>query len=471
MQKATSKGSKEMFNGVQVMRRFGLALAIGLGISSGAFADGLRDAMADAYRNSALLEQNRYLLRLRDEGVNQAVAAMLPTLGFVANTSRDLVADTTTTTARLVAEVTLYAGGSRASARQGADETLNAARQQLVALEAQVLTDAVAAYLEVWSTQQIVAVRASNVGVVTEQLRAARDRFEVGETTRTDVAQAEAQLATARSNLAAAQGAFDIARELFNLAVGRYPESLPSPGALPVLPASEDEAARLARQDHPAIRALQHEVAAAEFAVAQARGATRPNLSLELSRTETFEAPSALAEGNGASIGLTLSQPIYRGGQLGSLERQALAQAEAVRAGLNRQVQVNLQLVGNAYARFAIATAQIQASDQRINAAQLAFDGIREEASLGARTTLDVLDAEQDLLEARISRIEAQSGLYAAAYGILAASGLLSVAQLDLPVPEYDATAYGAAFPGGQPRLMSPQGEKLESLLQAIGRQ
>ena len=148
-----------------------------------------------------------------------------------------------------------------------------------------------------------------------------------------------------------------------------------------------------------------------------------------------------------------------------------MAQAEAVRLGLNRQVQINLQLLGNAYARFAIASAQIEASDQRINAAQLAFDGIREEASLGARTTLDVLDAEQNLLEARISRIEAQSGLYAAAYGILAASGLLSVGHLQLPVPEYDAAAYGAAFSGGQPRVMSPQGARLDTLLQAIGRQ
>lgn len=436
-----------------------------------ASAETLRSAMADAYRNSALLEQNRYLLRLRDEGVNQAVAALLPTLGFVANTSRDLVADTTTTTARLVAEATLYAGGSRRNALRGAEETLNAARAQLVALEAQVLGDAVTAYLEVWQAAQVVAVREANLRVVTEQLRAARDRFEVGEATRTDVAQAEAQLATARSNLAAAQGTRDIARELFNLAVGRYPNALAGPGAMPTLPRSQDEAAQLARQEHPAIRALQHEVAAAEFAVAEARGATRPSLSVELSRSETLQAPDPSREGNGASIGLTLSQPIYRGGQLGALERQALAQAEAVRASLNRQVQVNLQLLGNAYARLEIATAQIQASDQRIAAAQLAFAGIREEAALGARTTLDVLDAEQDLLEARISRIEAQSALYAAAYGILGASGLLGVAKLDLPVPEYDVTAYGAAFQGGRPRIASPQGDRLDTLLQAIGRE
>ncbi len=448
-----------------------LGMALAITPLAAARAETLRDAMADAYRNTNLLEQNRYLLRVRDEGVNQAVAGLLPTLGFVATASRDLVSDTTTTTARLVAELTLYAGRTQINAVRAAEETLKAARAQLIALEGQVLGDAVTAYLEVWEAQQVVSVREANLRVLTQQLRAARDRFDVGAATRTDVAQAEAQLATARSNLAAAQGSLDIARELFNLAVGRYPTAMAAPGSLPNLPASQDDAARLARQDHPAIRALQHEVAAAEFAVAEARGAMRPNLSLELSRSEVFESPNAAQVGNGASIGLTLSQPIYRGGQLGSLERQALAQVEAVRAGLNRQVQVNGQLLANAYTRLAIARAQVQASDQRINAAQLAFDGIREEATLGARTTLDVLDAEQDLLEARISRIEAESAVYAAAYGILGAAGLLNVTHLGLPVPEYDASAYGAAFPGGQPRVMSPQGERLDTLLKAIGRQ
>jgi outer membrane protein len=448
-----------------------VGLVLGALAAGAAGADSLRTAMADAYRNSQLLEQNRFLLRVRDEGVNQAVAQLFPTLTFIANTRRDLIADTTTSTARLVGELTIYQGGRRIAATQAAEATVEATRQQLVALEAQVLFDAVTAYLEVWEAQQVVSVRQSNVRVLTQQLRAARDRFEVGEDTRTDVAQAEAQLAQARSALAAAEGSLEIARELFNLAVGRYPNGLAGPEGLPHLPRSEDEAGRLARQEHPAIRALQSEVRAAEFAVEEARGASRPTLSVELSATETFEDPIPSREGRGGSLSLTLSQPIYRGGQLGSLERQALAQAAATRANLNRQVQLNLQAVGNAYARLRIANAQIQASDQRIRAAQLALDGVREEAALGARTTLDVLDAEQDLLEARISRIEAASDLYAASYAVLSASGLLSVAHLDLPVPRYDVDAYGDAFQPGMPRVASPQGERLDNLLRAIGRE
>ncbi len=454
----------------RIGRGIAAAVALALMLPGAAHADSLRQVLADAYANSQLLEQNRYLLRIEDEGVNQAYAALLPTVNFVASTSRDLVADTTTTTFRLLGELTIYQGGSRIAARQGAEAAVNAARQQLVALEQQVLLDAVTAYLEVWEAAQIVGVRERNVRVLTEQLRAARDRFEVGEDTRTDVAQAESQLATARSALAAAQGTLEIARELFNIAVGRYPNGLPDPGGLPRLPASEEAAQQLARQVHPSVLARQFEVTAAEFGVEEARGATRPNITLDLSRGETTSAPTARQEGNSASIGLTLTQPIYRGGQLASLERQALAQVEAVRFGLNQQVLINLQNLGNAYARLRIATAQIQASDQRIRAAQLAFEGVREEASLGARTTLDVLDAEQDLLEARIGRIEAQSDLYAASYGILAASGLMTVAHLELPVPEYDVGAYSTAFPGGRPRVASPQGDRLDTLLQAIGR-
>ncbi len=455
--------------------RTGRAAIAGIALAAltvgAAGADTLRTAMADAYRNSQLLEQNRFLLRIQDEGVNQAVAQLFPTLNFIATTSRDLIADTTTSTARLVGELTLYAGGSRAAATRAAEATVEATRQQLVSLESQVLLDAVTAYLEVWEAQQVVSVRQSNVRVLTQQLRAAQDRFEVGEDTRTDVAQAEAQLAQARSSLAAAEGTLMISRELFNLAVGRYPNGLSGPGGLPHMPRSEEEADRLARQEHPAIRAAQFEVQAAEFAVEEARGAARPNLSVELSASETLQSPDPTREGSAAALSLTLSQPIYRGGQIGSLERQALAQAEATRASLNRQVQLNLQAVGNAYARLRIATAQIQASDQRIRAAQLALDGVREEASLGARTTLDVLDAEQDLLEARISRIEASADLYAASYSVLSASGLLTVRQLDLPVPRYDVEAYGDTFRPGVPRVASPQGERLDGLLRAIGRE
>jgi outer membrane protein len=433
-------------------------------------ADTLRAAMADAYISSPLLEQNRFLLRIDDEGVAQAVAQLRPTLSFVASTNRDLVADTTTGTASLVAEWVLYAGNSRRLGIEAARETVLAARQGLVSVEQQVLLDAVTAYLNVWRDLQVVNVREANVRVVTQQLRAARDRFEVGEDTRTDVAQAEARLAQARSALAAAHGQLQISRELFALAVGRHPGSLSGPGALPGLPRSEAEADGLARQNSPSILRLQHEVRATEIALEIARAAYRPTISLDGSVSNTFQAPNPAFEGEGASIGLTLRQPIYRGGQLASQERQALAQSAAVRAALNQQTRINVQIMGNAWAQLRIANAQIQAADQQISAAQLAFEGVREEASLGARTTLDVLDAEQDVLDARISRIEAQTSLYSAAYSILAAGGLLTVEHLDLDVPGYDPAAYSDLVSGAPARVPSVQGDRLDRILERVGR-
>jgi outer membrane protein len=448
---------------------FGMAVAAAAapGIAG---ADTLRAAMADAYISSPLLEQNRFLLRIDDEGVAQAVAQLRPTLSFVASTNRDLVADTTTGTASLVAEWVLYAGNSRRLGIEAARETVLAARQGLVSVEQQVLLDAVTAYLNVWRDLQVVNVREANVRVVTQQLRAARDRFEVGEDTRTDVAQAEARLAQARSALAAAHGQLQISRELFALAVGRHPGSLSGPGALPGLPRSEAEADGLARQNSPSILRLQHEVRATEIALEIARAAYRPTISLDGSVSNTFEAPNPAAEGEGASIGLTLRQPIYRGGQLASQERQALAQSAAVRAALNQQTRINVQIMGNAWAQLRIANAQIQAADQQISAAQLAFEGVREEASLGARTTLDVLDAEQDVLDARISRIEAQTSLYSAAYSILAAGGLLTVEHLDLDVPGYDPAPIPTSSPARPARVPSVQGDRLDRIMERVGR-
>lgn len=435
-------------------------------------ADTLRHVMVDAYSNSNLLEQNRYLLRIQDEGVAQAVAQLRPVFSFVASLNRIYSSPSTSTaSASLVGEYLIYNGGARRLAIEAAEEMVLAAREQLVTLESQVLLDAVTAYMNVWRDLQVVGVRERNVRVITQQLRAARDRFEVGEDTRTDVAQAEAQLATARSELAGAQGAFEISRELFNLAVGRYPGNLSGPGSIPNIPRSEAAAQTLARQQHPAIRALQHEVTAAELGIEQSRAGLRPQLSFEGRVTETFlNEASPSSEGTGATIGLTLTQPIYRGGQLLSLERQSRAQAAAVRFGLNQQVRLNLQAVGNAWALMNIAGAQIQAADQRISAAELAFAGVREEASLGARTTLDVLDAEQDVLDARISRIEAQTDLYLSSYQLLSASGLMTVSALNLNVPQYDPAAYADMFSNAPSRVNSPQGSQLDSMLESIGR-
>lgn len=448
-------------------KRFWGAVFLGLLVSSGTQAHSLRDAMVAAYRNSDILEQNRFLLRLQDEGVAQQVAALRPIVSFTGSTSYNGPNDSIVTSLNLVGELLVYDNGGTGLLTEAARAQVEAAREGLIGLEQQVLFDAVQAYINVWRDVQVVQVRESNVRVVTEQLRAARDRFEVGEDTRTDVAQAEAQLAAAQSALAAARGQLEISEELYIIAVGERLNGYGGPGAVPQIPSSEGEADHVARANHPAIRQLQATVEANELSLAAARTDYGPTLSLQATAGTT---QGGLNDGPSTSLTLSLSQPIYRGGQLFSLERVALATLSASQAELNQQVRVIIQSVGNAYATLRIATAQIQASEQEIRAAQLAFEGVREEASLGARTTLDVLDAEQDLLDARIGRIEAQADLYVAAYSALSAMGLLTVSHLHLPVPEYDPEAYSDAFSNAPARVQSEQGDRLDAVLQRIGR-
>jgi len=452
------------------MRRMMLTvtlITIGFGLSAGTVgADTLRATMADAYRNSDLLEQNRYLLRVSDEGVAQQMASLRPVVNFVAQSRYDATTATTVSSLNLTAELLLFNNGGRLAALSAARQAVLSTRQQLVGLEQQVLLDAVNAYMNVWRDLQVVQVRESNVRVLTQQFRAAQDRFDVGEDTRTDVAFAEAQLAAARSALAAAYGGLEISRELFTLSIGRAPGNLAGPGNLPTLPESV-AADALTRQIHPDILALQFQVAADGYNLAEARADYGPSISLQAQTGRTY---GGFNEGENSSVTLSLTQPIYRGGQLASLERVALARLSASQFALNQQVRVNLQNVGNAYTRLRIASAQSVASDQQIRAAQLAFDGVREEASLGARTILDVLDAEQDLLDARIGRIEAQTDIYTASYNILATVGLLTVDHLELPVPRYDPANYSNAYSGAPPRLLSPQGERLDAVLDRMGR-
>ena len=448
-------------------RFWGAAALLGLCLAAPVQAHSLRDALSAAYRNSDLLEQSRFLLRLQDEGVAQQVASLRPIVTLSATTSYNGPSDVIVTSLNLVGDLLLHDNGGTQLLTEAARSQVAAARHGLVALEQDVLLDAVTAYINVWSDAQVVQVSEANVRVLIEQLRAARDRFEVGEDTRTDVAQAEAQLAGARSDLAVARGQLEISEELYILAVGEGLHAIGGPGVLPQIPASEAEADAIARTNHPFIHQLQATVEANEFSLAAARSDYGPTISLQAT-AGTSE--GGVNDGPSTSLTLSLSQPIYRGGQLFSLERVALATLSASQAELNQQMRTLVQSVGNAYATLRITNAQLQASEQEIRAARLALEGVREEAALGARTTLDVLDAEQDLLDARIGRIQAQADLYIAAYSALSAMGLLTVSNLGLPVQQYDPEAYSDAFSNAPARVQSDQGDRLDAVLQRIGR-
>ena len=429
-------------------------------------AESLADTLVSAYKNSDLLEQNRALLRAADEDVAQAVATLRPVLSFAAQGTQSqptvMGAGSGAASLTLSASLTLYEGGANKLALEAAKESVLATRASLLGVEQNVLFSAVQAHMDMRSALENVALSESNVRLIQQELRAAQDRFEVGEVTRTDVSIAQAALAASRSGLVAAQGALATARESFKAAVGRYPGTISGTPRVPRLPATLDEAQSIAQRSHPDILAAQHNVTVAELNVARAEAARRPSI--------TASARSSVDDhGNdNSALTLNLTQPLYTGGQLMSVKRQAANNASAARSALHRAAKLVDQAVANAWANLSVARAQIEASDEQIRAARLAFEGTKEEARLGSRTTLDVLDAEQDLLDARAARIDAGVNQYLAVYGLLSAMGLLTVDHLDLGIATYDPQAYYNAV---RTAPASPRGAQLDKVLERLGKE
>ncbi|MDB6176042.1 TolC family outer membrane protein [Paracoccus sp. Z330] len=452
------------------------AVAIGLSVVGigQAGAESLADTLVAAYRNSALIEQNRAVLRAADEDVATALAALRPVVEWVAShTPRRQEGVTTirTTSLGVYAEMTLYDWGRSALAIDGAKEQVLATRQALVGVEQDVLLTAAQAFFGVREATEQVALQQNSVNLVSQERQAARDRFEVGEITVTDVALADAELAAGRASLAAAQGDLEVARENYLAAVGSKAGSLSAPPPLPKLPANLDAARAIAQKNHPTILQAQRTAAAAELGVAAAAAERNPSLSGSLGAEIVGSNDPATGDYDkpiSGSIGLNLSQTIYSGGRLSAAHRKAMAQRDQARSSLLNVARQVSQQVGVAWANIDVARAQIGAIDEQISAAQQAYDGVREEASLGARTTLDVLDAEQSLLEARADKITAEANLQLAHYQLLAAMGLLTVEHLKLGIPTYDPSQYYNAVRNAP--HTSKQGESLDRVLQAIGK-
>ncbi len=453
----------------------GLALGGMLAGPSVGFAETLNEALTAAYNHSGLIQQNRALLRAADEDVAIAAAALRPIINWSIAAGREFGKATTrsvldgsyntryntsdTVSAGLSFEWLLFDGGVQAKLRDVQKQVVLATRQDLILAEQQILGSAVSAYLSVSQDEQIVAIRENNVALIKEELRAAQDRFEVGEITRTDVALAEARLAAAQAALAAAEGQLTASREEYRAVVGHYPKGLVRPATVPAGITQLVDMEDVAMRTHPQMRKLQHQVAAADLTVVAAKRAKVPRLGLsaDYGFNDTLDSP---LKSKGGSVALGISSTLYRGGEIPARLRQAIARRDAARAQLIPTRDILRQNVASAYASLRVAQLAKRASEDQIKAAQIAFEGLREEAKLGARTTLDVLNAEQELLNARAGLIQAVTQEYLAAYGILSAAGQLTAKRLGLPVPEYD--------PAAQPK-QSPSIPGLDELLTKLG--
>lgn len=439
-----------------------------------AMADTLADSMIFAYRNSGVIEQNRALLRAADEDVAMAVAALRPILSWsatagyryaestatIAGQSRRVSQEIAAMNVELTAALTLYDFGRSQLAIAAAKEQVLATRQTLLSVEQDILLRAVQAHMGVIRAQDILALRQSNQRLITRELRAAEDRFDLGEITRTDVDFAKARLASAQAQLAAAEGDLVAAREAYRAVTGRAPSQLTTPAPAQVT-RSSDTARNYALRHHPQAVGQRHSVAAAELNIKRAEAASKPTVQLQGKMGLDHDLNYS------DQIGISIGGPIYQGGALASQARQAMARRDAARAGLH-QVSAGLsQQVGNAYAQLAVTGQMIESAGRQVRAARAAYRGLQEEANLGTRTTLDVLSSEQSLLDAQVSEISARIDRVLASYNVLASMGVLTAKHLDLPVQIYDPNTY-YSLAEQAPRRSSEQGQALERILRSI---
>lgn len=439
-----------------------------------AWSESLADALIAAYRNSHLLEQNQAVLRATDEDVATAVGSLLPVVSFVSKLGR---VDTTyarsdfsnfsySGSSSLQASFTLLDFGRGKTNVALKNELVLASQAALVGVEQQVMFDAVQAYVNVALQGDLVATQESNVKLIMQDLQATKDRFDVGEVTKTDVSLAQAQLASAKAQLASAQGNYTVAKERYNAAIGHYPDHVSALPKKPVAVTSVDEARAIALRTHPALAQSAHQAKAADLGLDLAKAQMSPTLGLSAAITEAY---TERGLGNTASaLGLELDQTLYAGGRLSSGLRKAVAQQAQARAA-ELQVSVNVtEAVGKAWSNILVANASIAATEEQIQAAQAAYDGVKQEAQLGSRTTLDVLNAEQDLLSAKAAQLQAQANLSVSQYGLLSAMGLLTADQLHLGIPTFDPSAYLNAVKKAP--VISARGAKLDKLLKTLGK-
>ncbi|MBE1284959.1 MAG: TolC family outer membrane protein [Rhodobacteraceae bacterium] len=466
-----------------VLRRAALAGSVAvaaLATTTAARADNLTDALIGAYRTSGLLDQNRALLRAADEDVAIALSALRPIVTWVARATQNFnrvsgggvtISDTDelTLSTGIRIQQLLFDGGAAILTRRAAQETVLATRQSLLSVEQRVLLRAAAAYAGVLLQQENVALRQNNLRLLQEELKAAQDRFDVGEVTRTDVALAESRVAAAQANLTDARGALIDAKSEYANAVGNDPGVVSEQPQLPQRPASVETARQLALRNHPDILAEQHRVKAAEITVQSTSKALGPSVNLQADLFVSERYSGLNRSINDTTLTIEMQQNLYAGGRLAANLRKSRAAEDAARAVLLTAQRDVAQDVNDAYVQLEVARANLVSSREQIRAAQVAFDGIREEATLGARTTLDVLQAEQNLLDAETARISARASEIIAAFTLLQSQGLLTAERLGLAVEIYDPTLYYNLVKDA-PAQRSKQSKDLDRVLEALGK-
>jgi outer membrane protein len=421
-------------------------------LASTASADTLRDALASAYRSNPTLTAQRESLKSTDATVAIARSGGRPqvsgTVGLNRDLSRSGILETGASRGPNVSgtvdlSMPLFNGGSVRNSINAAKTRVEAGRATLRAVEGDVFTQAVSVYMDVIRDRAIVELNQNNVRVLTTNLEATRDRFEIGDVTRTDVAQSEARLQLGRSQLAVSQGQLTSSEANYRAVVGHESGVLAPPPPLPPLPATSDEAVRIALGNNPDLISIVRSAAAAGYDVRVAEASRLPTLAGVVSGTYINALSDRLSgfpdRGTTTSVGLNARVPIYQGGLPAARVRQARAlEGQALEQVIGTERSVIAQ-ARSAFATYDAAQKSIQANTIAVQANELALEGTRAEQSVGTRNVLDVLNAEQELLNSQVLLVTAKRDAYVAGFQLLNAMGAAEAADLGLDGgPLYD---------------------------------
>ncbi|HUQ13812.1 MAG TPA: TolC family outer membrane protein [Novosphingobium sp.] len=429
------------------LTRLGLLAGAAALLPAPALADDLREALVSAYNTNPTLQGARASQRGVDEGVPIARAEGLPEvtatpqyIEFVKQSNNSFTAPERVVGAGIDLGVPIYSGGAVKNSVRAAKTRVEAGQADLRATEASVFTQVVAAYMDVIRDQAIVGLSRGNVEVLTVNLQATSDRFEIGDLTRTDVAQSGSRLALARGDARSAQANLISSRERYIQVVGKEPENLQPPPPLPGLPASPEEAVDIALENNPDLIAAKERSKAAGYDIDVAGSGRLPRVQVFTSGdysnylgTLGGNIGTGIAQtSTTAQAGVRATIPIFQGGLPAARERQAQARAAATyetEIAVERDV---IAQVRSAYSSWQAANEIITTNQTAVEAAELSLEGVRAENSVGNRTILNILDAEQELLRAQVQQVTARRNAYVAGFSLLAAMGRAEAADLGL---------------------------------------
>jgi outer membrane protein len=425
----------------------------GLALSCPAGAETLESALALAYRNNPTLNAQRAALRVTDESVPQALAGYRPRINATADSGYQHYESTTISAGNFTLTntnisprggnvglvQTIYNGQRTGSLTRQAESSVLSGRETLRNAEQTALLDAATAYMNVLRDTALLDLQRRNVQVLQEQLKQARDRFNVGEVTRTDVAQAESRLAASQSQVLAAEANLKASQAAYRRVIGIEPVNLRA--GMPVdrfSPRTLDAAVEVGRSQHPTITAAQYTVDAAQYAVKAAEGTLYPTVTVESSVQRRWDlAPGTMDQLTGTVLG-RVAVPIYQGGSEYSIIRQTKETLGQRRIELDVSRDLVRAAVVQSWSQLEATKAQIIAAQAQVTATEVALNGVREEARVGQRTTLDVLNAQQELVNARVALVTAQRDRVVASFTLLSSVGRLSPQTLQLVAENYD---------------------------------